>query len=327
MKIKKILYLFISISLLYTSPSVMGGGTNDIYIRIAKYKDDKICAISYTFDDGLKEHYSLVFPEMKKRNLKGTFWINGAKVNKDKKHIADTTRVNWDELRRMAAAGHEISNHGWAHRKLTKISYTEAKEEIWKNDSIILREIRVPSRTFCFPYNAHNDTVRELASEGRIGIRTKQISVGGKSTPERLDQWVKTLIETSDWGVGMTHGITYGYDAFKSSSILWDHWDKVSANRDKIWVETFRNVMSYVQERDHIILHTKQVDGNTVVTPELLLDKKLFTEYLTMVIESGRLINKIKVKQGKKTLPVKQQLGKILFDFNPGGESIVIIMK
>ena len=31
-------------------------------INIARFKDDKACAISYTFDDGLKEHYTLVTP-------------------------------------------------------------------------------------------------------------------------------------------------------------------------------------------------------------------------------------------------------------------------
>ena len=33
--------------------------------------------------------------------------------------------------------------------------------------------------------------------------------------------------EKEEWGVGMTHGINYGYDAFKEPSLFWEHLDKV----------------------------------------------------------------------------------------------------
>lgn len=52
-------------------------------VTIARYKGDKFCAISYTFDDGLKEHYTHAAPQLEKRGFRGTFWINGAKINED----------------------------------------------------------------------------------------------------------------------------------------------------------------------------------------------------------------------------------------------------
>lgn len=321
------LNLLLSVFLLSTSLSLVAGETNDIHVRIAKYKDDKICAISYTFDDGLKEHYTLVAPEMNKRGLKGTFWINGTKVNEDDKHPVDTTRVSWSELREMVAAGHEISNHGWAHKKLTKLTLENVESEIRKNDSIILEKIGVVSRTFCFPYNSHNDTIRRMASKGRVGIRTKQISVGGKSTPEKLERWVEKLIETSDWGIGMTHGITYGYDAFKDSSILWEHLDKVCDKQEQVWVGTFHDVAAYSVERENLRITTKRKGRRIIITPELPLDADLFTEPLTMVIESEKPIDKVKIKQGRKTLSVKRLSDKVLFDFDPNGRSIVILIE
>ena len=62
-------------------------------VSVAKYKDDKTCAISYTFDDGLKEHYTMVGPEFEKRGMRATFFINGNSINKDEAHITDTTRM------------------------------------------------------------------------------------------------------------------------------------------------------------------------------------------------------------------------------------------
>ena len=51
-------------------------------VSVAKYKDNKACAISYTFDDGLKEHYTIVGPEFEKRGMRATFFINGSKICK-----------------------------------------------------------------------------------------------------------------------------------------------------------------------------------------------------------------------------------------------------
>ena len=47
----------------------------------------------------------------------------------------------------------------------------------------------------------------------------------------------------------MTHGLTYGYDAFRNPQRFWDHLDQVKAKEDKIWVGTFREVAAYVEEK------------------------------------------------------------------------------
>ena len=41
-------------------------------VYVASYQHDKACAITYTFDDGLIEHYTLVAPELEKRGFRGS---------------------------------------------------------------------------------------------------------------------------------------------------------------------------------------------------------------------------------------------------------------
>ena len=62
-------------------------------VSVARYRHDKVRAISYTFDDGLAEALYTVAPQLEQRGFRGTFFINGSKVNKDERHIKDTTRV------------------------------------------------------------------------------------------------------------------------------------------------------------------------------------------------------------------------------------------
>ena len=43
----------------------------DWKVYVAKYKQDKTCAITYTFDDGLAEHSTVAAPELEKRGFRG----------------------------------------------------------------------------------------------------------------------------------------------------------------------------------------------------------------------------------------------------------------
>jgi len=70
--------------------------SHDSEVYVADYKDDKQCAISYTFDDGLEEHYTLVFPEMEKVGFKGTFWIWGKGIENVTEQ-QDKPRMTWNE--------------------------------------------------------------------------------------------------------------------------------------------------------------------------------------------------------------------------------------
>lgn len=289
-------------------------------VRIARFKGDKTCAISYTYDDGMKEHYTLVAPEMEKRNFYGTFWVNGNAVGNDAYY------ATWPELKEMARAGHEISNHSWSHANLTDITPSEVRTEIAKNDSIILAETGIPPYTFCYPYNAMNDMVVQIASENRVGTRLTQYGIGTASTPGKLSEWVNGLLQTASWGVAMIHGITSGYDALTSDTILWRHFDEVEALQEQIWVGTFREVAAYEKERENIYLDIRKGDKDCIIAPSLELDEELFSEPLTLVIDKGNIKTAI-AKQDDKELLVKILPDKVMFDFDPYGGLIKVQLK
>lgn len=295
-------------------------------LAIAPYKGDKACAISYTFDDGLAEQYSLVAPQFEKRGFRGTFAINGSKINSEGGLATDTTRMSWSQVKDLSDRGHEISNHGWKHKNFARSPLEEIREDIYKNDSAIFANTGVMPRTFVYPNNNKKEEAKKIAVQNRVGTRTKQRSIGSKSTPQNLESWVNTLIETNDWGVGMTHGLTYGYDAFRDPQRFWDHLDQVKAKEDKIWVGTFREVAAYIEEKGAIQLDIVCEKNHLRITPGLTLDKELFIEPLTLVIK-GKQIKKISVRQDGKKLPVQLHTDKAVFDFNPYGGVIEVNLK
>ena len=161
-------------------------------LSIAPYKGDKACAISYTFDDGLAEQYSLVAPQFEKRGFRGTFAINGSKINSDGGLTTDTTRMSWEQVKDLSDRGHEISNHGWKHKNFARFPLEEIREDIYKNDSAIFANTGVMPRTFVYPHNNKKEEAKKIAVQNRVGTRTKQRSIGSKSTPQNLEAWVNT---------------------------------------------------------------------------------------------------------------------------------------
>ena len=289
----------------------------DVKVSVAKYRDGKTCAVSFTFDDGNKDNFTIAAPELEKRGWRGTFWLNCSRIPGEV--LGKKSKMTWDDVRDMHQRGHEMSNHGWDHKNLTKIPYEEAVIDIEKNDSAIFANIGVRPATFCYAYNAKTPEIMALASKGRVGTRTRQYAFGEQSPDQQLRQRMDKAIAEEDWAVWMTHAIVRGYDCFKDPARYTSFLDYVKEREDKIWVGTFREVAAYVAERDAVRLE-QTVKGNRIsVTPSLDLDPELYNMPLTMKVEG---VSGVKAKQGGKRLTVVYRDGSAIFDFDPYGGTI-----
>ncbi len=76
-----------------------------------------------TFDDGHRSNYEVAFPLLEKFSCKAIFFVLTGKVG-------TAGFVSWEQLRKMAAAGHRIESHGWSHRLLTQCSDLALTEEV-----------------------------------------------------------------------------------------------------------------------------------------------------------------------------------------------------
>ena len=299
-------------------------------VAVARYKGNCAAAISYTFDDGLLEQYTELFPQLKKYNIKASFCVNGNTINRNEYllNTGDTTdvlvrekpRMTWKMLREMSDQGQEITSHGWAHQNVKKINGEALRYEVQHNDTVIWEHTGVFPRTFFYPGNAKSPEKVAYCEQNRVGTRTEQVSIGSKRDEAWLRQWVEDLIRNRKWGVGMTHGISRGYDHFRNPQVLWNHFEYMSHKRDSVWIATFHDVSAYVKERDAIKLKTKTKKRKIIVTPSLSLDKELFHEPLTLVVERGLL----SATQDGKPLAIKSKNGNSIVAFNPHGGKIIL---
>lgn len=221
-------------------------------LAVAKYWHNAKAAVSYTFDDGLEEHYTKVMPHLDSLGIKGTFWIIG-KMTDQHRHMRDAALMTWQQIKTLGEHGHEIASHTYGHRNLVKLSKKEIDREIDLNDSVIYSNTGFHPRTLAYPGNSKTDGIVKYVEKhkGIVASRTKQQSLGGTrmSVDGNLDRWLLRCVDSGSWSVSMTHGITVGYDHFPDENVLWRHLRKAKAMQEEgvLWIGTFVEVVSYLR--------------------------------------------------------------------------------
>lgn len=295
--------------------------TDGQQVSIARYWGDREAALSYTFDDGLLEHYTLVFPRLKELGLKASFCIIGSKVGRDQK---GTPCMTWEQLREMAADGQEISSHGYRHQSMEKLTGEVLRHEVQHNDTLIYNKVGVFPRTYFFPGNRKTEEGLTVTQKDRVGVRDFQVSLGSKRDSLWTTNYVERLLKYHEWGVTMTHGITTGYDCFADPQVLWQMLAKTAQMQDRLWIATLHDVAAYQAERDNTRLEvTQSADAplTITVTPHLSLDKNLFTMPLTIIVQA--FVSR--ATQNGHPLKVTRKDSRSLIDVDPHGGSVVLI--
>ena len=293
-------------------------------VSIAKYDGNRKAAISYTFDDGIQDQYTLAYPEMKKRGIRATFGIIGSKVGGIIKAtgVPDVPAMTWDQIREMYADGFEIASHGYNHKKLTTVG-DSWQEEVTRNDVLIEQEVGQRPLTFIYPYNGKSDEKVAWVESNHVGSRTYQKSMGGSANEQTMNSYVDGLINEGKWGVTMTHSIAEGYDHFQDPQRLFNHWDYVVTLQDELWIAPFHEVAGYVRERDNATVTTTDEDENNIVlsVSTTLEDKAMFAYPLTLLVETCADA----ATQDGNSLTVKYKGGQtIVSSVNPNGGAVTI---
>jgi len=112
-------------------------------------------AIALTFDDGPDpKNTPRLLEILKERNIKATFFLLGRSV---------TTYPQ--VVRLIVADGHEIGNHTWDHKDLSKLSESACMDELQKTHDAIIAACGVTPTIFRPPYGNVKMTERKAIME------------------------------------------------------------------------------------------------------------------------------------------------------------------
>jgi peptidoglycan/xylan/chitin deacetylase (PgdA/CDA1 family) len=300
---------------------------------IALFDGNRSAAISYTFDDNLRDQYTLAVPMLNEVGFKGTFFvIPGATAETPEQAKAKEGNVrawgsiSWPELKEMDAEGHEIASHTWSHPNLTKLSAEEVDAQFRKAYDAIKMRIGQPPLTLAFPFNADTPEVQVAALKYHVAYRSYQTGTSGKSTVDSLNTWADKQVKEQTWGVIMAHAIGSGYAALSDPEILRAHLKYVKSRERDIWVDTFANIARYVKERDNTRLTLTGEAGNVVCVRSSTLDPHIYNVPLTIVFQAVGAQSARAVCEGRE-LPVRIDNNAIYVRATPGIQPIALTWK
>ncbi|AFH48348.1 Bifunctional xylanase/esterase [Ignavibacterium album JCM 16511] len=209
-------------------------------IFITKWFDNKSAAFSFSFDDGLKSHFTNVRQILNQFNFKGTFYLLPPYLTETEPTI--WRYGTWPMFQTLASEGHEIGSHTLNHLYLTTLPVGDTSTqnsiiyEMYQSKKII--EQRITNQkclTLAYPFADHNSTVDSLAKmfyeSGRaVGIDANDFqltedsfyslksypvhfSLPRNSLDDDLDElysfmdWTESAIYNNRWAIMMVHDV------------------------------------------------------------------------------------------------------------------------
>jgi peptidoglycan/xylan/chitin deacetylase (PgdA/CDA1 family) len=294
--------------------------------RIARWKDDRKAAFCLMFDDSIPTDVKNVVPELKKRGMVGTFYVNPGKPQW--KRFAEA----WEK--QIPAAGMEYANHTMTHTGAT--SEAQLEEEVSRCNEVIRRVAPGPwPRLISFgqpgvprgKWTVSEAQVKAVLARHHLIDRG---TFGGHGAAVAFKD-AAAIIKLMDQALAkgqmqyvVFHGVGGDYITFPMDQFV-KVLDALQAHRDDLWVAGHIAAYKYATERDTAEVHVVKSEEKRI---ELKLtcqaDPKLYDAPLTLLTQTPRSWRWCRIAQGPNVTTTAVTEGVVRYDALPDGQVITL---
>ncbi len=300
---------------------------------ICNWDNDKQAAVVLTFDDWSSDHYEIVVPELKKRNINATFFPVMWNID------------SWSDLVEARSYGNEIGNHTYNHVDLTVQSAIDISNEILDAKDIIEQKVITQDViSFAYPMGEYNEQViNSLKESGHISSRsvyapsgiyyTYDFAVQEKDYFEIRTSCVDNTITPSailDKTQNVINGgglLTFLYHSI-DSNILQEQLETLLSVEDKVWITTLGQAIKYHREaRCAELKEVTPYNGEkwVIELSDTLSDNSLYNQPLTIRLKTNG-VNYTEIIQNDINIPIDNFIDDtILFKAIPDAGNITLI--
>jgi peptidoglycan/xylan/chitin deacetylase (PgdA/CDA1 family) len=173
---------------------------NQLYIGEQTFKpitnpDCKVeKCVALSFDDGPEcKHTKTILNTLRENQAIATFYVLGSNIKRCP-----------ELLKQMVVDGHEIGNHSWTHRNLTKLGYEDIRREINSTQKAIYEASGVYPTNMRPPYGAENQQVLDALGMPAVNWNVDPYDWKHKDAQTSIDRVLKY---TEDGSVVLSHDI------------------------------------------------------------------------------------------------------------------------
>jgi peptidoglycan/xylan/chitin deacetylase (PgdA/CDA1 family) len=293
--------------------------------RILKWKGGKEAVFMLEFDDSAPSHILYVIPELKKRNIPGTFYINPGNGS------YKTHQEAW--LREAQTPGIELANHTWSHFGARSVE--DFDNELSKTNETI--------------YSAYPDRKRpRLISFGRPGVPKQNWRITDEELKDALTKhhlvarppfhglpWHENTIPAMTALIDRTlsrgtmghldfHGVGGDWLSISKEYFI-ATLDKLEAHRDQLWLTDPISWHKYDIQRNASTLREVSSSSKEVLLELVCTTDPAFYDYpLTLAVKVPSNWTRCEIIQGDKRISASAAKGEARFDVLPVSGQIII---
>ncbi|MFG6494902.1 polysaccharide deacetylase family protein [Fictibacillus sp. UD] len=121
-----IVSIFILLALAYGGLKLSSSRDFQFYGGLVTRAETTEKVVALTFDDGPTDNTDEILSILKEEDVKATFFVTGREV-----------KENFENAQKLVAAGHELGNHSYSHKRMVLKTPSFIKEEIEQTDELI----------------------------------------------------------------------------------------------------------------------------------------------------------------------------------------------
>ena len=293
--------------------------------RVAQWQGDRKGAFLMMFDDACPSHVKNVIPELKKRNLAGTFYIVPNKGEYKAK-------LAFWETEAPAIPGIVYGNHTFSHQGFTDPE--QAEKEIAQANDLILKLFPGKSPrliSYAAPGGVKSaitgDQLKAILAKHNLIPRPTFQGHGAAIQFKTADDILKGIDNAMADG-GMEHVIFHGvggdwisFDLGQFTALL----NGLETRRDALWITDPVSVHKYETERGTAKVAVAAADARQIrLDLTCGADAALYDQPLTLVTRVPAAWAKCLVAQRTQKITVAAANGEVRFDARPNAGAITL---
>ena len=121
--------------------------------------------VGLTFDDGYADFLEHAVPVLARHRMTATVYMVAGRLSgaNDWDEGPDLPLMSPDQLRAVAAAGHEVGSHTMTHPRLAGLDRATLDAELRRSREVLEETLGAPVRGFCYPYGSVDRAAADAA--------------------------------------------------------------------------------------------------------------------------------------------------------------------
>jgi len=289
---------------------------------VAHWRNNAQGAFTMSFDDSMETHATIGVPELVKRGLVGTWFVNPALP----RYLEN--RTVWEEFapdNNQELADHTMNHEGAASLEEADYEIGECARTIWKLRDPADSKLLAFARGGMTEWKVSKEQIQSIKDKYHCINRTSELSCktsDGVRAPEMIAK-VDQAVAEKRWVTVHFHGIGSQWLPIDKDEFI-KFLDYLAAN-NKIWSAGWVEAYQYKAERDNAQVEVLESSSNVIrLNLETGLDTNLYAEELTLMTRVPDDWAEVVVIQGKQSSVIQVSDGIAQFDALPDRDEIVI---